>query len=428
MKCKEPSLIDNAKERPRLIHWTFSFPTDEENIVICQNFLSNFLTLGLKRIRTVQNKILYRKPMKCMSGGRREDTVKLSETLKTMIQEHCESIPHRTSHYKRQSTNLNYFENASLNLKTMYSLFQEYYFEKTGERLPISETVYCKYFNYNVNFSFRLPRTDVCNTCYESETSGVENDEVIKHKKNAQSYLKLKNEILSKKTSLCCEFDFAQNLPLAKLPVSSQFYKRLLWLFLFNVHIHNTNESYMFPMLEGISKKGANTVCSFIHHAIIKEFDNSKYDSVTLFSDGCPGQNKNYTVFYFLILLSNHLQTEIKYVFPIRGHSYCQCDRNFGTYSRKLKKSETIKTQNEYVNLIRNAREPQFTMVENCEDLLQDYEKSFKGKFRKPKNLQISKAFVLHFFPDGKVNVLLIIIKKRIQVLLSLISRKNFKI
>ena len=34
------------------------------------------------------------------------------------------------------------------------------------------------------------------------------------------------------KNNLCCEFDYGQNLPLPKLPVSAQFYLRLMWLFL----------------------------------------------------------------------------------------------------------------------------------------------------------------------------------------------------
>lgn len=105
-----------------------------------------------------------------------------------------------------------------------------------------------------------------------------------------------------------------------------------------------------------------------------------------------------------MILLSIYLQSEIKYVFPVRGHSYCQCDRNFGTYSQKLKRLERIETEAEYVEIIRNARSSSFTMVDKCEDL-QDFEKSFKGKMRKPKNFQISKAFVLNFFPDGRVDV-----------------------
>lgn len=42
------------------------------------------------------------------------------------------------------------------------------------------------------------------------------------------------------------EFDYAQNLPIPKLNITSQFYKRLLWLFNFNIHCHNDGSSSFF--------------------------------------------------------------------------------------------------------------------------------------------------------------------------------------
>ena len=138
---------------------------------------------------------------------------------------------------------------------------------------------------------------------------------------------------MSEEGVLCCEFDYAQNLALPKIPVNEQFYKRLLWLYLFNVHVYGSEQSYMYSILEGSTKKGANTVCSFLHHAIQQEFDNSHHKKIVLFSGACGGQNKNYTVFAYLLTLSMQLDVDIWHVFPVRGHSCCQCDRNFGMYS-----------------------------------------------------------------------------------------------
>lgn len=76
-----------------------------------------------------------------MAGGRRESHVQLTEDLKRMIIEHCESIPHRSSHYKRKSSNLKYFENPSLNLTQLYKLFGEYYSEKIGAKFTFCKTV-----------------------------------------------------------------------------------------------------------------------------------------------------------------------------------------------------------------------------------------------------------------------------------------------
>lgn len=62
---------------------------------------------------------------------------------------------------------------------------------------------------------------------------------------------KLKKEILSSESmknneTLILEFDYAQNLPLPKLSVTKQFYLRLLWMYLFNVHVHNDGSSFVY--------------------------------------------------------------------------------------------------------------------------------------------------------------------------------------
>ena len=65
--------------------------------------------------------------------------------------------------------------------------------------------------------------------------------EILKHhEKQVSLYKEYKKQLLSDKNSLVIEFDFAQNLPIPKLPVNEQYYNRLLWPFAFNVHIHNS--------------------------------------------------------------------------------------------------------------------------------------------------------------------------------------------
>lgn len=85
--------------------------------------------------------------------------------------------------------------------------------------------------------------------------------------------------MISQKNALCLEFDFAQNLPVPKIPVKDQFFKRLMWIYVFNVHVHskvldkNIKQSYMFLMPEGLNKRGANTVCNFVSEVIKKGFN-----------------------------------------------------------------------------------------------------------------------------------------------------------
>ena len=89
--------------------------------------------------------------------GRRssECSVRMTDEIKKVIQEHCSSIPHSESHYKRADSSVTYFDNSDLTLTKLYSLFEEYYTEKTGNlNIRLSELTYSKYFNHNLNFAF----------------------------------------------------------------------------------------------------------------------------------------------------------------------------------------------------------------------------------------------------------------------------------
>ena len=129
----------------------------------------------------------------------------------------------------------------------LYELFLEYYTQKTGvPNPPLNESTYSKYFQCHLNFTFSRPHSDVCNTCFENRFN-QESAECKEHKKNVEDYSRLKKSILADKTALCLEFDFGQNLPLPKIPVSDQFYKRLIWLHMFNVNVFgNHKQSYMY--------------------------------------------------------------------------------------------------------------------------------------------------------------------------------------
>lgn len=89
------------------------------------------------------------------------------------------------------------------------------------------------------------------------------------HKRKAAANLQCKKDIVSEAKSddsiLVIEFDYGQNLPLPKLNVTSQFYKRLMWLYLFNVHVHNDDTSHFYCFLKSDSKKGPDSVASFVY-------------------------------------------------------------------------------------------------------------------------------------------------------------------
>ena len=177
----------------------------------------------------------------------------------------------------------------------------------------------------------------------------------------------LKKKIMEMKNVLHVEFDFGLNLGCSKLSVNSQFYCRLLWLSIFNVHvyiIHNNSNSYMFHFIEVMLKKGANTVCNLVYHVIFEQLKSESYNEIYLCSNAAGGDNRNYLMVIFLSMLSIKFQNKIQNFYPVRGHSYCQCDRNFGKYGNVTKMHKVIETDQDYVNSVENSRDPSFTMVD----------------------------------------------------------------
>lgn len=122
-------------------------------------------------------------------------------------------------------------------------MFQDYYKEHTDEKLKMSYKTYFIYFK-TFKYGFSVPKTDVCDFCSEcSQKLKVDSKDpsqiqYMLHQKKVERYMKLKKEIIERSkndhTCLAIEFDYGQNLPLPKLNVTSQFYRRLLWCYIFN--------------------------------------------------------------------------------------------------------------------------------------------------------------------------------------------------
>lgn len=299
---------NSAAETVR-IQWNFFCRYEGKNVDVCKMFLCKMFQVAESKIKSVQEKIIKGKSLADLRGLHGNHRTKLTDDLKALIQEHCQRIPHHESHYSREKTKLNYFDDSSITLHRLYIAFVEYYASVTGELdEPISEVTYAVYFNYNVPFSFGTPRTDVCNLCYTYEKNPSNKKELEEHKSLIEDYKIEKKSMLSTKSVLHLEFDFGQNLALPKLPVNEQFFCRLLWLYIFNVHVFQSENSYMFHCLEGNMKKGANSVCNFVEYVIKKELEQNYYNKIYLYSDAAGSQNRNYLALRFFSLLSEKYQ------------------------------------------------------------------------------------------------------------------------
>jgi hypothetical protein len=132
-----------------------------------------------------------------------------------------------------------------------------------------------------------------------------------------------------------------QNLSLPKIPVQEMFYWRQLSVSVFCIHDIKTEKSAIFLYHEEQAHKGPNEVCSFLDY-YIKNNISSSVDELHLYSDNCGGQNKNHTLSRMLLALTDIGRfKKIIQNFPVRGHSFLPCDRDFALIKRYLKKKRS---------------------------------------------------------------------------------------
>lgn len=335
----------------------------KDQTVCLQAFLS-FFGVTVARIRRLQNSlIMFGKSPRDKRGTHKNRPTKFPQEVSHLIALHIKSFKSRQSHYsRRQNPNCVYLPEG-LSIKIMYSLFVAEY------KLNIPYKIYWSVFTKDFNIKFGLPRSDTCAECdninQKLNSQNISDEEKLQlsttrelHLRKAEAFHAMKRyyrEKAQRNEVTCISFDFMQNLPLPHIPTNPVFFSRQLWYYIFGVHDLATNDASIYTYYEGQCKKGSSDVISMLFH-YLKNLDCNR--KLVLLSDGCPGQNKNYAMVHFLYTLVHSLDMFdcIKYIFPVRGHSFLPNDQDFALIEKKKRKRGIVELPEEWDELIRNAR------------------------------------------------------------------------
>lgn len=224
----------------------------------------------------------------------------------------------------------------------MYMMFRDEH--KNLPQLP-SFTSYRRVF-VTKNGSFHRPRKDQCSLCM----TYLQGDELTKtelqiqyvlHNKEKMKVREIKNhckieclkeietqagkntkEIKSKK--LCASFDLQQVIHLPITKESAVFYKRRLGVYNLTFYNIATKEVFCYTWDESQSKRGASEISTAVYLAL-KHYDENGIKSVSLFSDGCPGQNKNSilpTMLLYFVAKSKSIEdVSLRFFEPYHGQN-----------------------------------------------------------------------------------------------------------
>lgn len=120
------------------------------------------------------------------------------------------------------------------------------------------------------------------------------------------------------------------------------FYLSQLSCYNLGIYVSDMNRSFMCTWHEGIAGRGSNTIASCLLTLLNKKDIITKKE-LTIWSDNCGGQNKNQTLlFLYIFLVAQQTFTMIEHKFLVVGHSYMQCDRDFGLIEKRKRLSQPM--------------------------------------------------------------------------------------
>lgn len=337
---------------------------------VCLTAFLSILAVSAKRVKRIkQLSVAGKSPQD--RRGKHPCPKRLPDEVRDTVRQHIESFPTKNSHYAGRPVK---YLDAKLNLKIMFDLFKQRH-----PNVKVSYQFYYHYFKENFKLSFGRPQVDSCCLCEELKLklkSPHINEankrcaaaELSVHlRRSRKFYSSLKAEIVEGNKNpniLAIAMDYMQNIQLPVTPVQELFYLRQLTVNMFCIHDIKNNLATLYLYHEGIAKKSPNEVCSFLFD-FLRDVPNN-IDELHVYSDNCGGQNKNHSLIrFFLALTDTGRFKKIEHIFPIRGHSYLPCDRDFSMISRVLKKNDRIYNIHDITTLIvSSSKSHKFTVKE----------------------------------------------------------------
>jgi hypothetical protein len=292
------------------------------------------------------------------------------------VHAHIKSLRGRKSHYSLSETRRIYLPDE-LNISKLYKMYKE-----RNQQSRVSYEIYRRIFNNSYNISFGYPRKDTCSTCdvhvvklrqLSADIASCKDDNrktvLLKEKQSIETAKKLHlmkaKQFYDRKRAAGIKakgsqnfaafcMDFQKNLPVPNISTGDVYYRRQLSFHSFNIHLLGNSDVWFYTYDETVAKKGSDDVTSMLEH-FCTEILPEEVREIEIFCDSCSGQNKNYTVFRFLHYSVHNAKRfdSVKVIFPIRGHSYMECDRDMALINQKAR----AEVPDDWVRVFATARE-----------------------------------------------------------------------
>ncbi|CAH1983743.1 unnamed protein product [Acanthoscelides obtectus] len=370
---------------------------------VCKLFLLKTLNISQKRYDNVLKKRNRTGVAPTDQRGRHTPANKISDNDIAIIKGHIKSFPKYSSHYSRVKNPHTKYLSGELSIHKMYNLYLQYCQENNIQN-PVKESFYRFIFTTQFNLRFKRPHTDTCTICdiLENKINNDNNPEVVNdskiqkeiHLRKAEQARSAKNDVkkLGKDNpntvnAIC--FDLEKTLPTPVLTCSKVFYLRQLWTYNFAIHNLANDQASMFMWHEGEASRGSQEIGSCLLR-YVQQLPNS-VEHIIAFSDNAGGQNKNNNIIKFWRhIVQTTSICRIDHKFLISGHSYMECDQDFGLIEKSKKKNQYVFVPDDWSKIVAQASR-KFTVVRmRNEDFLsvEQMKKEIKDSIPGIRNIQ----------------------------------------
>lgn len=346
--------------------------------VVCQRFFLKCLQInGGRVIRALDSEAI--NPSAIDRRGKKIPANKTSESDLRYLNEFISNFPAYESHYGRGSSDKKYLD-PNLNIVRLY---REYKMKcDFSGRTVLKEAVFRREFNIKHNLEFKHRKSDACAMCEEykiklsepnldyKEKCRLENCKLVHLDMCKRKIEEFKEDIKKAENSngslQVLTMDLEKTLETPVLKAADFYYKRCLWTYNFCIYNEVEKKAYMYTWHEAVAGRGADEVSSCIKKHIETSVA-EETEKITIYSDGCGGQNRNIKTTLMLkkILTESRNIREIEQKYFVSGHSKNNCDRMFGLIEKQKKITENIFVPNNWIDVIRQAKkkEPLFSVV-----------------------------------------------------------------
>ncbi|KAJ8724304.1 hypothetical protein PYW08_015778 [Mythimna loreyi] len=197
------------------------------------------------------------------------------------------------------------------------------------------------------------------------------------------------------------QFDLQQQMYLPTLTHTQMYYSRQLACVNMGIHLEDEGKGIMFLWNETVGQRGSNEIASCLY----KFFTDSEIGHTTskqkliLWSDNCGGQNKNQAVLVmFLVLIAKGFFTKVTHKFPVKGHTFLACDRDFAIIEKSKRRAKP-QIPKDLIELVANAAKKNPFLVVDTKTFFNWM--NLARTMINTKNLQISSATMIRVTSDN---------------------------